>query len=475
MKRRAPLLALLSASLLAQLPLLLRPEVNSDNAVVGLQAIHLLSGELSPWGWGTPYRSSIDAVLTAVAFLFIGSRPLALVLVPVAGHLLLVAIAYRLLHRHLPSWSAAACCTPLVFLTLGPLLAIFSGTREWSIVAALLALLLLDQGALAAGLALAMLAALLDLYAVVFLPAALVLAALAARDGRPTHAVLLRRLAGGLLAAAVSGALLLVARAHAPPSAAGHVDPGRLGKNLATLWHNAGPALLGFERLERPVLQIGGALLLGALFLFGAFSGLAGGVPWKLQRLALAGAVCVATTLLAFLGAAAVLDRPEASRYLAAMIWCAPLWLSPAAARLGARRTFALLLPFAVSAALVEVRMSGLSPAYRPALPPGASDLLLRDALRERSVTAGVAPYWQAYRLGFLFDENPALMPDALAEDRYPPYRERFAAAPVVAYLFADSGEAAEAERRFLAQGVPLERVEAGGRTALVIRRAAAR
>lgn len=147
MNRRAPLLALLAACLFAQLPLLLRPEVNSDNAVVGLQALHFLRGEFSPWCWGTPYRSSIDALLTAIAFLFVGSRPLALLLVPIAGHLLLVSIAYRLLHRHLPGWSAAACCTPLVFLTLGPLLAILSGTREWSIVAALAALLLLDGGA----------------------------------------------------------------------------------------------------------------------------------------------------------------------------------------------------------------------------------------------------------------------------------------------------------------------------------------
>lgn len=461
--------ALLGAALLAQLPVLLRPPLNSDSAVVGLQALHLMRGEFSLWGWGTPYRSSIDAVLSALAFLFVPSRPLALVLVPIAGHLLLVTIAFRLLHRHLPAWSAAACCAPLVFLTLGPELAILSGTRQWAIVAALGGFYLIDGGALAPGIALAMLAVFLDLYSAVFLPAALLLATLSARDGRPTHAVLLQRLARAALAAALSGAGLLFLRSLAPPSASTALGVARVGENLRALWHTGAPWLLGLERLEHPAIQLAGAALLGALFLFGLFGAVAGGVPWTLRRLALAAALCVATTLVAFLGSAAVSDREGSSRYLAALIWCAPLWLGPAAARFGARRTFALLLPFTVSAALALVRVVGLP--SRPELPPSASDLLLRDALRARGVTAATAGYWQAYRWTLLFDEDPVVVPDALPEDRYLPYRDRFDAAPVVAYLFATPDEASAVERRFHGSGLAAERLQAGSQTALIVRR----
>ena len=79
-----------------------------------------------------------------------------------------------------------------------------------------------------------------------------------------------------------------------------------------------------------------------------------------------------------------------------------------------------------------------------------------------------------AYRLTFLFDEDPVVVPLAGADDRYRPYRDGFEAAPVVAYLFHPSEPRAKWETtaaQLDAQGVAYRREEISGFTVLVVRR----
>ena len=71
--------------------------LNSDMAVVGLQARHILHGEWSWHLWGAGYQSSVDALLTAAVFALIGSSPLAFEIVPVIGHLAIVGLAFAVL------------------------------------------------------------------------------------------------------------------------------------------------------------------------------------------------------------------------------------------------------------------------------------------------------------------------------------------------------------------------------------------
>ena len=61
------MLALLAASYAFRLPPLLNARsTNSDAAVVGLQAMHISRGELSPFLWGSGYQTSADAFVAAL-------------------------------------------------------------------------------------------------------------------------------------------------------------------------------------------------------------------------------------------------------------------------------------------------------------------------------------------------------------------------------------------------------------------------
>jgi hypothetical protein len=68
---------------------------NSDEAVVGLMARHLLDGEVTTFFWGQPYGGTQEVWLTAPIFWIFGSSQIALRIVP----LILVAVATLLVWR----------------------------------------------------------------------------------------------------------------------------------------------------------------------------------------------------------------------------------------------------------------------------------------------------------------------------------------------------------------------------------------
>ena len=82
-----PTLALLAASYAFRLPPLLNARsTNSDAAVVGLQAMHMLRGELSPFLWGSGYQTSADSLVAARFFAVLGPSPLVLMLSALTLH-----------------------------------------------------------------------------------------------------------------------------------------------------------------------------------------------------------------------------------------------------------------------------------------------------------------------------------------------------------------------------------------------------
>src|SRR5262245_64174669 len=68
---------------------------DSDEAIVGLMARHLLHGEITTFYWGQPYGGPQEAWLAAPTFALFGSSLLTLRLVPMA----LVALACVLVWR----------------------------------------------------------------------------------------------------------------------------------------------------------------------------------------------------------------------------------------------------------------------------------------------------------------------------------------------------------------------------------------
>ena len=102
----------------------------------------------------------------------------------------------------------------------------------------------------------------------------------------------------------------------------------------------------------------------------------------------------------------------------------------------------------------------------------------LREALRERGVHHAAAQYWLAYRLSFLFEEDPIVVPLDTTEDRYAPHRDAVVTAPVVAFIFHPSeprGRPEPVETMLRQNGTPFDRVTVGRFAVLVASRAGPR
>ena len=141
-----PPLLLVVASVVARLPALVNARgVNSDAAVVGLQAMHILRGEWSWFLWGAGYQASLDATLVAAAFAVTGPSTLALMVVPLIGYLVLVVLAYDVLHRAIGRGSAAVAWLPLVFAPQPINGVALYAPRQWAITTTVLAVWLASR------------------------------------------------------------------------------------------------------------------------------------------------------------------------------------------------------------------------------------------------------------------------------------------------------------------------------------------
>ncbi|HYV49210.1 MAG TPA: hypothetical protein VFA20_30330, partial [Myxococcaceae bacterium] len=133
------------ASVLFRLPPVVSADaINSDAAVVALQAKHMLAGEWSWFLWGIGYQSSVDPLSVAIGFWIGGVSARALVVVMLVGHLAIVSLAYVALRRRLERWTAAWACAPLVFTPMAINLILIYGARQWCIAALFGAVALLD-------------------------------------------------------------------------------------------------------------------------------------------------------------------------------------------------------------------------------------------------------------------------------------------------------------------------------------------
>lgn len=491
--------AVLGASLLFRLPPLLNARgVHSDAAVVGLQAMHLLRGEWSWFIWGAGYQSSWDALVVALGFALTGPSALTLMLAPLAGHLLLTGLTFDCLRRRLSLAPAAFVSLVLAFTPQAINGVALYAPRQWSITSLFAGVWLLDRAGgsrwplrlYAAGACLGVLSLYLDLFSLQMMPALAVLAVGACLDGRPGVARAARRLGAVLAGVAAGGFILWLSRQSPVANAAkATLTLARLEPNFRLLWETCLPWVLGYgvyvpgaklypELWQSPgafhAVQVLGASLLGAGVLFGGAAVLWRRVPWEVRRLGLFGFVASASAVGGFLASSMPADMWSA-RYLAPIVWTAPFALAPAAWALGGRWFGGALAVYLLVAAVGGWASYG--PYVRGALPVldprGQADdeEALASVLRQRGIRHAAAQYWLAYRLTFLFREDPVVVPLAGWEDRYPPYRQAFDAAPVVAFLFHPSEPRAVPEpyEQMLRQsGGRVERLEVKGFTVLI-------
>ena len=465
--RRSKLVATLvlaALSLLARAPALLNAAgTNSDAAIVGLQARHVLHGEWSPFLWGSGYQTSADATWAALLFRVFGPTPLVLMLSALVLYVALTIFVYCTLARRLTPWGAFVATLPLVFTTACVHSYALYPPRQLALTLAFAGLFAIDAqatAALAAGGALAVLAVVADPYASIFLPAALLLAlaaVLRSRDGLGARA---RAMSAFLAGAALGAAALawLLARPEARHGVAS-MSPNVLGHNARLFWHECLPWAIG-TKIYKPlhamdwvawkmplayavVAWIGTASLAVSLVASAVVAARRG------SRLAAVAFLTIALNVASFQVSLMVMDH-FSMRYLAASVLVVPFALAPLVERIGAARAAASLAPYLFVAGAGGWLSHG--PWVRGPVPrrveTGATEARVLRALEERHVEAAVADYWAAYRLDFLWREAIPVAPWHVEQDRHAPYRASLAAAKRFAYVhdrdrsFEDESEA---------------------------------
>jgi len=495
-QRLVPLGLVLVLATLFRVPALMNAgAVNSDAAVVGLQARHILHGELSWHLWGTDYQGAADSALAAMSFALLGPRPIALFAVPFVGLLLMVAMAYDVLRRHVGPWAAAFSVMPLVFAPMASNLPMVYVMRQTLAATLVLGVWLVESAARSARprLRLALAGAAfafglyIDLFAVVALPGAFLFLFSTALHGKEPPEIAtatLRRVGIGLGAAGIGVVVLGLL--------AGVVPLRRIAHNGGLLIDTCLPFALGTkifikgeELVAQPwsaplpvlILQIVGATVFVLSLLSAGPLAFSKRVPWPVRRLGLLGFLTTLATLAAFLVSTKPVDM-WSSRYLAPILWLSPFTLAPLAWMLKPRRLALLQWPYWITALIGGWLSYGLFvDGPRPRLDPRAvarEEAVLRSELLQAGVHDAKAQYWLAYRLTFLFEEDPVVVPIDRGDDRYPPYQRRVDAAPVYALVFHPSEPRAvpepyEAELR--ARGTAYERREVAGFTVLLVHR----
>jgi hypothetical protein len=491
---------LLVGSFLYRLPPLLNARsTNSDAAVVGLQAMHMLRGELSPFLWGSGYQTSADSLVAALFFALLGPSPLVLMVSSLSLHVLATYLVFAMLRRRFEPWLALLVCLPLVVSPSSVHSYALYPPRQLSLTLAIAAFWALDKEKreraplwLGMGGAFATLAVSADPYPMLLLPMIGLYAALVAWSAE-------RRAAGiaafaAFAAGAVTGLVpfLVVHRMAGAKSGPMGLATSMLGHHWRLLVDECLPWALSYkvyfarnvmdyQPWDAPwwfrVLGTVGAVLLGALVVLGLLSPLRHELPAAVRRLGFTGALTFPVAIAAFLVSVMVMDH-FSMRYLAVLTLMTPFAVAPAARALGTRRFAVVFAPHLLACAVAG--WVGYGPFVRGPLPVVETpelrdDYTLFALLRARGLRYATADYWTSYRLTFLFREEIVVVPTNPREDRYAPYRKAFEEERVFAYVH-DPGrsreDVAQAERELVAANERVEALTAGGlRVFLVTRR----
>ncbi len=491
------LLVLAALATLFRMPQFINSDtVNSDSAIVGLQAIELLRGADWSWFlWGTGYQSSLDPLLTAVAFAAFGTSSLVLMAVNFLGALLAMSLCFSMLQARVGAARAFVLTLLLVFVSQPMVLITTLPPRQWSITAFFLAIALADRAAhgrafarvmLGVSGALMCLALYIDYGPVqFFLPSVWLLFA-SCRDQTPDSRARAGRMWSAAIGLAVGSLFLIGSRLFLHPEGTVPIafKPRVVGHNVDMLFTQALPSLMGYSThfLDGtwPTKTLFTMLGIGLLVM----QGLGGWIAWRhasvpssVRKLGLFGVFVSFITLLAFSGFPKVLDA-QSSRFLTPIIWAAPFALLPLVCWLPFRRFTWIYGP---CLALMAVGgWIGFYPAVvhlvpvRTAAGQGTEERALGEQLRQLNVHHATAPFWISYRLTFLVGLDPLVVPTDPTTDRHPAYRKRVDEAATKAEIFHRDWEqlfSSQKRELELVQGhVPYQKITRGAYVAFIVK-----
>lgn len=456
---------LLLVLVIASLPPLLNAAgTHSDAAIVGLQAMHLLRGETSFFLWGSGYQTSADSWVAAAFFRMFGPTALSLMLSTFVGYVLLMLFAYATIRRRFRPGSAALLVSPLAVMTGPAHVYAFYPPRQAALTVLFAAIWVLDGAPtarkpvvrLTLGAFMGGLATLADPYCLLFMPAILLFILLTAREldanafsARPMFFAL-----GSFAAGLVP--LWLVSHGHGAARGVYGLTTRVFVHNLKLLSKDCLPFLLsvkvryfsqsrGLAWWEPPgwfhLIQLLGAASIISGIVLGGVSLFSRKLPFDLRRLGGLGAPMLPITLAAFLLSVMAIDHWSA-RYLVSIVLFAPFALSPLVRLVGPSRFACMLAPYLLSTAVGAWLDNGSNvDGWRIRRENGTArdEGALAAFFRARGLHHGIADYWVAYRLTFLFHEDPTIVPWHPELDRYAPYRRAVEAEPVIAYLYDPS------------------------------------
>ncbi len=445
--------ALVALSFLTRVPALLNaPGTNSDAAIVGLQARHILHREWSPFLWGSGYQTSADSTWAALWFVVCGKTPIALMLSALVLHVALTLLVYYTLRRRLSEWRAFAAALPLVFTTACIHSYALYPPRQLALTLAFAAFFALDAGtivSLVLGGFLTLFAWVCDPYALIFVPACFVLAiatVLRTRDKLGPRA----RAMGAFFVGAVVGAVLLALLFAHPRAQQGvaSMSPSVFKHNAHLFVSQCLPWVIGTKifkplhvmdyvewkmpRWYAAIAWTGAASLAGSMLasLVLAFRK----ATHPLATLAAIGWMTLALNVASFLVSRMVMDH-FSMRYLAASVLVLPFVVAPLAQRGRAALALAPYLFVALAGGWLAHGRWVRGPIPQR-IDDGVVERRVLKALEERHVEAAIADYWASYRLAFLWKEAMPVVPYHAEQDRYPPYRTAFAASKRIAYVY---------------------------------------
>jgi hypothetical protein len=523
MERRCAALALLvliACAIYTRIPPILNADgLNSDVAVVGLQARQIRAGFWQPFLPGSGYQTSTDSTWAAIVFLVFGDSSRSLYGSAVFLHLVLLTAAFFWLRgTKVNCIVALVLCLPLAMTTASANSYAIYPPREASLALGFLALATggwaLSSRALGAlsGLLLGF-ALYADPYARLLVPMWLVQRALHWRERRLAFVGEPMSIGGSTeryatrwfgfeLAAFVFALLpsvLLSLRKDASRGQASLVL-SVFRHNLDLFWSTCAPWAFGSTTYHAPIGSTYVPWTAPPLFRALGFLGVIAMVTLSLYahvcvvhdivgalrarrlvkattRVALVAAVGFWSTIFGFMVSPMVMDH-FSMRYLALATLCLPLmWLaafslpsSPKKAQMVARRQGGLLLVAIVP--MLSMAISGWvshDPYTRGILPIGVEDSgdeqRLFAKLKAASVTNASADYWVSYRLTFLASGELRVVPNNEQEDRIPRDRAAWRAAQRVAYVWEEgrSRENIEKAASYAAEeGTVLEQWSAG-------------
>lgn len=458
--------SLFAVGLFVRLPQLRNPAtLNSDVAIVGLQAKHMLEGEFSPFLWGTDYQSSLDALVLAPFFYLFGATPSVAQMGPLLGFFLILLLAYTILRRSLPESLAACCCLLLVFIPPSAGQYTIVAPRIWSVVAVFAAFWLIDRSSSVrrpyvhvalGGFAMAQ-ATFLDMYTLQWAPAVALFMVLAAADIRDGWRSIVRRASMGAVGGLVGILIIAILRGARSGSSVTGMDIARFERNFALLrdvcwsWlfnfkgeivrQGTDPDIYQAASLGRAVQLIGVVILVGTV----ATAGIAffiKRIPWQIRRTAVVAAITAVLSITGFL----VSTKPSnlfSARYLTPILWMGPFAAAvPAFLLQRAWQLLAVTWPYlalAMSSWWAPARIDGWLPSAT-AEGTGKREYALRDWLRAQQVDQAMAGYWDSYRLAFLFDERPQVIPFGIGHDRHRESRREFGPDERATYIYRAVG-----------------------------------